>query len=156
MKPPDLLDVAKTLASTGGRRPKEASLRRATSTAYYALFHALAACCADSIVGGAGSNRSAPAWRQVYRALDHGHAKNQCRNTSVLQHFPVAVQDFARTFADLQERRHSADYDPHFVITKSEAVNDIANAELAIQKLKSANLKDKRAFAAWVMFKQRR
>lgn len=39
--PDDLLEQARHLANGERRRPKQASLRRAVSTAYYALFHLL-------------------------------------------------------------------------------------------------------------------
>ena len=38
----DLLDQAEQLAQLDPRRPKQANLRRAISSAYYALFHLLA------------------------------------------------------------------------------------------------------------------
>ncbi len=38
----DLLDPAEQLAQLDPRRPKQANLRRAVSSAYYALFHLLA------------------------------------------------------------------------------------------------------------------
>ena len=37
--PNDLLEQARHLANREPKRPKQASLRRAVSTAYYALFH---------------------------------------------------------------------------------------------------------------------
>ena len=39
----DLLKDAYHLAARGGNNPKQSSLRRAVSTAYYALFHLLIA-----------------------------------------------------------------------------------------------------------------
>jgi len=39
----DLLDQANRLARSEKSKPKQASLRRAVSTAYYALFHLLIA-----------------------------------------------------------------------------------------------------------------
>jgi hypothetical protein len=39
--PNDLLEQARHLANREPKRPKQASLRRAVSTAYYALFHLL-------------------------------------------------------------------------------------------------------------------
>ena len=39
--PGDLLEQAKHLSKRERRKPKQASLRRAVSTAYYALFHLL-------------------------------------------------------------------------------------------------------------------
>ena len=72
----DLLAAARQLAGTsGGPPPSQASLRRAVSTTYYALFHCMAENCADMLVGGPGSGRSRPAWHQAYRALEHGRAK---------------------------------------------------------------------------------
>ena len=41
--PNDLLEQARHLANREPKRPKQASLRRAVSAAYYALFHLLAA-----------------------------------------------------------------------------------------------------------------
>ena len=54
----------------------QASLRRAISTAYYAVFHSLARIAADLIVG---TDRN-EAWHQAHRALEHGSAKNACLN----------------------------------------------------------------------------
>ena len=83
VNPDDLIRIAEHLASggVGGGigRPVQAELRRAVSATYYALFHALARCCANMLVGVATpASRSQQAWTQVYRALEHGHAKNQC------------------------------------------------------------------------------
>lgn len=39
--PNDLLEQARHLANREPKRPKQASLRRAVSTAYYAIFHLL-------------------------------------------------------------------------------------------------------------------
>ena len=68
----DFIETARDLTTSSSGRPRQSNLRRAVSTTYYALFHCLATCCADMIVGGAGADRSEPAWRQAYRALDHG------------------------------------------------------------------------------------
>ena len=55
MNPDDLIRIARYLASTGTGvgigRPSRADLRRAVSTTYYALFHALAECCANTLIG---------------------------------------------------------------------------------------------------------
>ena len=55
MNPDDLIRIARYLASTGtginAGRPSQADLRRAVSTTYYALFHALAQCCANTLIG---------------------------------------------------------------------------------------------------------
>ena len=47
MTPHDLMQAARALAE----RPTQAWLRRAVSTAYYAMFHTLAASAADLFLG---------------------------------------------------------------------------------------------------------
>jgi hypothetical protein len=136
-------------------RPVQAELRRAVSTAYYAMFHCLARCCADTMVGGSGSNRSNQAWRQIYRALQHGDAKNACANKNVMAKFPIEIQDFATQFVTMQKKRHHADYDPTGVYYRSAVVRDISATQAAITAFIGAPIKDRRAFAAWVLFKER-
>lgn len=155
MNPPDLLGTAHVLLSSAEGKPTEASLRRAISSAYYALFHCLSRECADLLIGGSGPDRSGAAWRQVYRALEHGPAKTKCRKREMIRKFPDEIQNFARTFADIQEKRHSADYDPFAQFTKSAVGNDIAAVEAAIARLKSAPEKHRRAFCAYILFKDR-
>jgi uncharacterized protein (UPF0332 family) len=64
----DLLDQAYHLANLESGDPKQASLRRAVSTAYYALFHLLV----DEAVGNWGVSRH----RSILaRTFDHGKMK---------------------------------------------------------------------------------
>ncbi len=59
MNPHNLLRIANQLAREPGRdRPLEAGLRWSVISAYYALFHALANCCADMLAGSTRANRS--------------------------------------------------------------------------------------------------
>lgn len=155
MRPDDLLSVADDLISTRSRKPRQSNLRRAVSTAYYAMFHCLARCCADTLVGSRSADRSRPAWRQVYRALEHGFAKNSCRNQTIIKRFPKDIEDFANTFVSLQEKRHLADYDPFSQFTKLEVNSDVAATRDAIQRFQSVPIKDRRAFAVFVLFKTR-
>jgi hypothetical protein len=134
----------------------QAYLRRAVSTGYYALFHALAQGCADLLIGSSGAKRSKPAWNQVYRALDHGFVKQACQNQKMMGNFPKEIQDFANMFVQMQIDRHGADYDPDKRFFKSAVLANIAAAELAIRDLGTAPLKDRRAFAAWVLLRQRK
>lgn len=89
----DLIATARRLARANAKKPRQAELRRAVSTAYYALFHALARNCADLFVG-TGDARSKGAWSQVYRALEHGFAKNACVQAAALG-FPANVVNAA-------------------------------------------------------------
>ena len=85
MRPDHLLQLAAELADVSARRPRRTDLCRATSTAYYALFHCLARACADALAGAGGSRT---AWRQVYRALEHGQTKRCCGHPA-MREFPA-------------------------------------------------------------------
>ncbi len=67
-----LLSLAEDLQSQDVR--SAVFRRRAVSTAYYAVFHALARLCADELIGKNG--RSSRDYERVYRALDHGPLKS--------------------------------------------------------------------------------
>jgi hypothetical protein len=115
----------------------------------------LAKCCADTLIGGQNAARSKPAWRQVYRALDHGHAKGQCSNSKIMKKFPKEIEDFGSWFVAMQIKRHEADYDPFHRTAKSEVLSDISAVESAIESFLSVNAKDRRAFSAYVLLKSR-
>lgn len=123
------------------------------SAAYYALFHTLAKSCADMLIGGNGAARSKHAWIEVYRSLAHGAAKAACEHKQVIVKFPQALVDFADRFVELQGKRHEADYNPYAKFYKSDVINDIDAAELVIRQFQQVDLKDRRAFSSWVLFK---
>ena len=156
----DLIRIAESLAQgrTGRARgrPRQAELLRAISTAYYALFHNLASCGANHLIGSTPSRRSSGAWRQTYRALDHGRAKQQCTsNPAILQRFPQEIQDFAAQFIKMQGRRHLADYDPFETVTRSEVLQLIEETKTAIVRFDAGNRPDRAAFSAFVLFRSR-
>ena len=156
MQPRDLIASARRLLGRGQRgKPRQSDLKRAMSTAYYAMFHALCRNCADSFIGKTSALKSQPAWRQAYRAMNHTYAKEQCKNQQVMQRFPDEIRDFAIQFVDLQEKRHEADYDPFKRFTRSDVRTAIEAADVAIRRLQASNIKDKRAFAAWTVMKKR-
>ena len=146
------------MLNTGLGRPRQSNLRRAISTVYYAMFHCLAKCCADTIVGGRGATRSAKAWTQAYRALDHGKAKNRCANQKTLKAFPKPIADFAYQFVALQRKRHKADYAPaeRYTTTKTEVIRDLDNARGLIQGFEGVDRKHRRAFAVYLLLPIRR
>ncbi|MCG8356408.1 MAG: hypothetical protein MI920_12625 [Kiloniellales bacterium] len=115
----------------------------------------MAKCCADLLVGGTSSVRSEYAWKQVYRALEHNAAKNACKNQEIIKKFPKEIEDFANAFITMQAKRHKADYDPSEKLFKSSVLQDIADANDVIDRFKKADIKDRRAFAAYVLFKTR-
>ncbi len=76
----DLIETARGLTELSPRCPSQANLRRAVSTAYYAVFHCLADAAANLFVGRSRGS----AWPRVYRALEHGKAKSACGHWSCL------------------------------------------------------------------------
>lgn len=115
----DLLALATELSTIDSRRPRQASLRRAVSTAYYALFHLLVEEAASFFVSGdRQSMREA-----LSRAFNHGamqkvaegfaSAKVSPKIKCLLpeETLPVELIRVAQAFVDLQQARHGADYD---------------------------------------------
>ncbi len=148
-----MIVTARKLARASPRRPRQAELRRAISTAYYAVFHAIANDAAELLVG-AGALRTTSAWVQTYRALDHGFAKDACRRVKGLG-LPPGVEACANAFIHLQEARHQADYDPQVRYTRADALSWVERAEAAIASLRGAPREDRRAFAIHLLLKRR-
>lgn len=117
LEPATLLAVARQLAAD----PTPESRRRAISTAYYALFHRLAAYAADRFVGPGATSRT---YAIFYRSLDHTKVRSvllELSKSSIRTSYrralgrttsSPALRDFATTFAAIQEQRQLADYDP--------------------------------------------
>lgn len=152
----DFIAIARDLAARSGNDiPGPAGLRRAVSAAYYALFHCLANCCADTLVGSPGSDRSEPAWLQTYRALQHGTARARCNNLGMIQRFPIEIQEFAEQFTFMQRKREDADYDPSLTLEQANVISDIERTEQCIARFNSASDKDRRAFAVYILLNLR-
>ena len=152
MRPLDFIKTARDLAGASRQgRPRETNLRRAVSTTCYALFHCLASCCADAIAGGSPASRDPLAWNQAYRALEHRNARKRCESQRLLARFPPDIRNFAQQFANLQIKRHRADYDPNSRFFKNEVVQDILEVENVIRRFTMTPLKDRRAFVAYVL-----
>ena len=150
MNPRDLIETSRRLAQFGPAQPTQADLRRAVSTAYYALFHCLAATAADLLTGDGRSTE----WHQVYRALEHGKAKRACQQQEAMAAFPTEIHRFGGTFADLQGARHEADYSLEDEYSKPNVLAIINRAEDAINAFGQADVRHRRGFAVHVLFKR--
>ncbi len=116
--PNDLLEQARHLARRESRRPKQASLRRAVSAAYYALFHLLTEEGARLVCRGRHLQEMRPV---IQRVFDHGTMKKMCNRFDQGGFpgpwnvyggaLPDDIRRVARIFVELQEKRHAADYD---------------------------------------------
>lgn len=155
--PNQLLDVAAELATAPRRgAPRQAKLRRAVSTAYYALFHSLVSAASDLLVGQ--NERTSPRYLVVYRSFEHGKMKEVCRQISqgnLRNQFGAQLQECAAAFVELQESRHGADYDPTIRIPLSDARAAISKANDAIEKLNASPNGERFFFLTILHFKPR-
>lgn len=129
----DLIDAARALLNTQPptTRVTDAAIRRAISTAYYAMFHALVASNAETLVGLPGDQATLQAWTRIYRNTSHRNAYNRLQSSR--PGFSPQVQTFTDCFRDLQDERHNADYNPLATITLQSALYWIDQAEAAIR-----------------------
>jgi uncharacterized protein (UPF0332 family) len=125
----DLLNQALQLAH--GTPPTQACLRRAVSSAYYAVFHLL--------IAEAVSNWNNVGLRAALtRAFDRGTMKTASNRLLNARDFPFTGEDpvvagglrlVARTFVQLQEDRHFADYNLTRDVELTEALSQVKSAE---------------------------
>ena len=139
--PNDLLEQSKHLAKRESKRPRQASLRRAVSTVYYALFHHL--------ISEATLNwKRASQRNQFARLFEHGKMKS----ASIMQRSYVNaylktkpgpspelecakhLHHIAETFTKAQEWRHLADYDNSKRWSRNEVLTLIDPVEEAFRR----------------------
>ena len=136
----DLLVQARQLALKEPKRPRQASLRRAVSASYYALFHMLVDQATRLMIAG----RDRSALRDcLARALGHDTMRRVAQqfatqgvsprlrsglNGQPLQPGLVAV---AEAFVELRQARDEADYNRARRFTRSEALDQVDLAERA-------------------------
>ena len=138
----DLLEQAEHLAKREKNKPRQASLRRAVSTAYYALFHLLIA-------------EAALNWKQTHqrhlfaRSFEHARMKqaSESQTKELSRHsehsnppgFAISQQllEVASSFVELQSKRHTADYDNAEIWTRTEALEQVDAATRAFQSWKA-------------------
>ena len=148
-----LLDAAETLLRDGRR--SNAFRRRAVSTAYYAVFHALAKLCADYVTRLA--QRRTDEYARVYRSLEHGVLKNAFGQLPLKNN--QRLSDIGAIVVRLQAERHRADYLPPIAgvlshDTAQELVEQAREAVAELESLKPQN-KDCRTLATSLLFKER-
>ncbi len=165
VNPDHLLDQAERLITPpGGGAPRQADLRRAISSAYYAVFHAVLTEAADDFVGK--THRATSRYALVYRSVDHTSLRKLCEHikTSLppkyTKHSPSGgfgadLIALATAVVDLQEKRHLADYDPLFSVRTSDAVLAAATARTALTRFRNANRVSRKAFLSLLVFSPR-
>ena len=143
----DLIVTSRLLTTTPypNTQPLQDSLRRAVSTAYYAMFHALASSNADCLVGAPNDSLTEHAWSRTYRGLNHNVTRRNLLQDRDL--FSPQIRRFAEVFAQLQDLRHSADYNPNRSFTLIETLALIDLAEAAIESFLQTDADERKVLA---------
>lgn len=145
----DLILQAKHLARQHGRgRPKQASLRRAVSAAYYALFHEVAQRAMSAVL----SRRDAagPVGARLRRVIQHGAVLKAAKWFDWPQQPPAPIEAMrpnqgpgpadlmlvCRTLSSLQDARQRSDYDLSVSIDLAETIRHIDKAEVALRAIR--------------------
>ncbi|MBI1849465.1 MAG: hypothetical protein HYR85_03870 [Planctomycetes bacterium] len=132
-----LLDQARHLATRDPKKPNQANLRRAVSTAYYAVFHLLVRDATRHILRG----RAQATYRaRVARAFGHADLKRaslafiggNVRSIGPLI-VPPELVAVSRAVVDLQDARHLADYDLSRRFDRSEVLDFVEQAASAFR-----------------------
>lgn len=161
-----LLEQASLLVSaTPGRKPRQVNLRRAVSSAYYAVFHHILTAASDEFVGK--GLRTDARYNLVYRSIDHAAVRRTCleaarpvpsakfQNYLPAEGFEPAIRSFANIFVRLQELRHQADYDPSQSMTSVDGMFSIYLAQNAIAEFDASSVEGKRLLLTILLFSPR-
>jgi uncharacterized protein (UPF0332 family) len=107
--------------------------RRAVSTAYYAVFHALAKSCAGALLPHA--RRGTEEYMRIYRALDHGPLRTAFTQAPSKDH--PRLKKIGPIIIRLQNERHRADYLPpdSKLFPESEVQELIEQAQFVVNEL---------------------
>src|SRR5712691_7537913 len=138
--PDDLLELAQDLANLHPESPHQASLRRAVSTAYYALFHLL--------ISETTANWARPELRATLgRCFDHGPMKTASEtkvsqiNAAFKDNPPEGAEEtvalhlraVADAFIQAQQQRNDADYNMAKEWTPVEVDTQVASVNEAFK-----------------------
>jgi len=141
VNPQHLLELAARSSTLAAGRPRQANLRRAVSTVYYALFHALTQSGAK-LIGRRDYLRRVIARKFTHAAMkkvseEFGQGKFPILVAIPFSEVPDELVEIARLFVRLQQERHRADYDAQAVFVLS-AVNElVAQGKAALLKWSS-------------------
>lgn len=152
--PVELLDLAYRSAGRGSGpgRPRTVDLRRAVSTAYYALFRGWTWTVATEVLRDPWDARVADLSRWITHAdaadlfkaplLASGEiSRNQAGGSAkhLLPILPSPIHpellSVCRTFVRLQDARHSADYDDRYDVSRRSALQNVELADVALEIL---------------------
>lgn len=135
---------ARALATKEARKPKQASLRRAVSAAYYSLFHLLTEDAAKAMFPSADAQELRAV---VRRAFEHATMKEVAQGIASTNPAKIWQAFFAkpspelilvaRTFVDLQRARYQADYDFSRPFDRDQVIDLVDRTDAANKAWKS-------------------
>ncbi|MBY0508123.1 MAG: hypothetical protein K2X03_29690 [Bryobacteraceae bacterium] len=164
--PEDLLEQAQHLAKRERKRPRQASLRRAVSSSYYALFHLL--------ISETVRNWRRPQERfTLARMFEHGGMSKVCakKRDDLRAYFGASVPpapgpefdrnrhllNVAETFVEMLQHRQTADYDGAKVWSRVEVQERLDAVKEAFESWKSVrDHADAQNFLVTLLLRERR
>lgn len=160
-----LQQAAKLIERPAAGPPRQVNIRRAISAAYYAAFHTIVNSAADQFVGI--TLQSSIEYALVARSIDHAAIRRLCEDvvrTPLPQKYAaylpgsldIGILSFAAVFPELQQQRHSADYDPLPRFVTKDATITIAAARSAISRFDMAPAAQRKAFLFLLLFPPKR
>ncbi len=87
--------------------------------------------------------------------FDHSTASERLDRAAQKNEFGTPISTFATAFSTLQGRRHSADYDPRYRVSRAESIRHINEAERAIVELEGAEAGDILRMAVTLLVRSR-
>jgi hypothetical protein len=175
IEPEKLLDAADRLAPalTGPGRPAYTAHRRAVSTAYYAVFHAVT----DRVAEAVFPTADAAFRRRIRRWIGHGDVRTVARWVSQLRGTssgspPAHIQNLlappggpklvdlltgliADGFLELNDKREQADYDHDAVFTRADTRGHIVLARQVVALVEAPYTDSTRRFYGLIALQAR-
>ena len=164
--PEGLLEQAQHLVKREPKRPKQASLRRAISTAYYALFHLL---ISEAVLNW----KRAEDRVELARMFEHTHMRSICANRrdelnegfkkkkagrpNQEEAVKRSLHRVVSTFVQMHEQRELADYDYSSNWTRTDVLPKVEGVAAAFKAWKAIRNEDiAQAFLFTLLYKRRR
>jgi hypothetical protein len=153
------------LQSSSAGPPRQADLRRAVSTAYYALFHFVLTEAADEFAGF--NRRGTKQYSLAYRSIDHRTLREVSvevgKSSPSLKYRPYVpadgfdpiIREVALGAVELQQSRLRADYDPDARFARSDVQISVETARRTTGSFRSGDRELRRTFLALLLFPPR-
>ena len=164
--PEGLLEQAQHLVKREPKRPKQASLRRAISTAYYGLFHLL---ISEAILNW----RRAEDRVQLARMFEHSHMRSICANKrdELNKKWKLSnkgggpnqeelvnrnLHRVVATFVQMHEQRELADYDYSSNWTRTDVLPKVEGVAAAFKAWKAIRKEEIAQAFLFTLFNKKR